>query len=937
MVKTALFTLLLTVLSVSAAASELYHITIDNPEDARVLRETGLKPFLRVDDGFLLLIDTSSRDKLAATGLKIELIESSITREEIARDKRHDRINANKYPVIYESDRLRLLRMSANWFNDRTRPTAASPIFEHDIDISYRTPTVSQLEEGGIVGGLDTLIARIDIDSLESYLYRLEAFTHRLTGTDSNYAARDWLVAKYTEFGYDSVYLDPFEGSQLWDYIPCLSYNVIARKEGTVYPDEMIVIGGHFDAVPNCPGADDNGSGTVATLEIARALANIETERTILFIGWDSEESWMWGSYHWVEQAMIRGDDIRFMINPDMIGHYDNDSLANLYYGDVTDYASLWSQLADSLVGIRGELSGYAPSDHLPFQQEDIPVIFVQEYNFSSQYHQPNDRTEYISFPYMTEMTKATLATLYQATMMPPPTNLVSLADVGDGQSLRVTWEAGDPARIDHYLISYSPLSNPGAATEVTVAYGQTTFDIAGLTEGETYSVTVRTVRSEGIASIRSNQLSEKPLVLPRNPSGLIALPVLNGIKLSWEHYTKELDFSHYTIIRDGENLPAVVSDDYFYDTDPSLGESFHSYHIVAEDFDGYISDTTGIAPASSRAATLTSGRVMTVNRSSMLASGFVDEMETKELLMSAFDSYYHTYYSDTAAASGYPGDTLKLVELVDQELIVVAAEGRLDELIAKHLLDSLGYYMSIGGKVIVFGRFWESQTVDTIFYDDPQYEKYLYNPVFDIQQRHLVPYTYSGAFYSDMIGAYSQVVGYPDLDYDSILTAQHTAASVEGIPFASCAVLNPGPEVLYTLKSIDAPAYPDGWPVAWKRIDAEHKYVFFEMPLSFMNRGQAIATLQQAAADLGLGDPMSCCLNERGNVNNDPEDKVNISDITYLTQFLFGIPPGPAPICAAEANANSDPEEKINITDLTYLVAYLFGVPSGPPPQSCP
>ena len=82
---------------------------------------------------------------------------------------------------------------------------------------------------------------------------------------------------------------------------------------------------------------------------------------------------------------------------------------------------------------------------------------------------------------------------------------------------------------------------------------------------------------------------------------------------------------------------------------------------------------------------------------------------------------------------------------------------------------------------------------------------------------------------------------------------------------------------------------------------------------------------------------PVVDCIGLRGNANGDPDDKINVSDITYLVAFLFGIPSGPAPACLEEGNANGDTEEKINISDITYLVAYLFGIPSGPAPPACP
>ena len=78
-------------------------------------------------------------------------------------------------------------------------------------------------------------------------------------------------------------------------------------------------------------------------------------------------------------------------------------------------------------------------------------------------------------------------------------------------------------------------------------------------------------------------------------------------------------------------------------------------------------------------------------------------------------------------------------------------------------------------------------------------------------------------------------------------------------------------------------------------------------------------------------------CIGIRGNVNADIEEKVNITDIRYLVNYLFGRPRGPAPPCVMEANANGDLDEKVNISDLDYLVDYLFGTPLGPPPRPCP
>jgi hypothetical protein len=84
-----------------------------------------------------------------------------------------------------------------------------------------------------------------------------------------------------------------------------------------------------------------------------------------------------------------------------------------------------------------------------------------------------------------------------------------------------------------------------------------------------------------------------------------------------------------------------------------------------------------------------------------------------------------------------------------------------------------------------------------------------------------------------------------------------------------------------------------------------------------------------------GIGDVCeNCCTGITGNVNFDGLDAVDISDLTYLVDYLFG--GGPPPPCINEANLDGSPEaDPVNISDLTYMVEYLFA--GGPSPVACP
>jgi len=73
-------------------------------------------------------------------------------------------------------------------------------------------------------------------------------------------------------------------------------------------------------------------------------------------------------------------------------------------------------------------------------------------------------------------------------------------------------------------------------------------------------------------------------------------------------------------------------------------------------------------------------------------------------------------------------------------------------------------------------------------------------------------------------------------------------------------------------------------------------------------------------------------CCQVRGNIDNDPEGAVDISDLIYLIGYMFT--DGPAPVCMESANIDGDAEGAVDISDLIYLIGYMFT--DGPPPVSC-
>jgi hypothetical protein len=79
----------------------------------------------------------------------------------------------------------------------------------------------------------------------------------------------------------------------------------------------------------------------------------------------------------------------------------------------------------------------------------------------------------------------------------------------------------------------------------------------------------------------------------------------------------------------------------------------------------------------------------------------------------------------------------------------------------------------------------------------------------------------------------------------------------------------------------------------------------------------------------------MSCCNHDGIRGDADGSGAITVNDLTYLTNYIFHIPPDPPPPCYEEGDA--DGSGSINIGDPTYLTNYIFHIPPDPPPPPCP
>lgn len=99
--------------------------------------------------------------------------------------------------------------------------------------------------------------------------------------------------------------------------------NVIGVRDGATDPTHRVLVGAHYDHIPGCAGADDNGTGVSGALEAARVLSMASFDRTLVVACWDEEERGLVGSRAYAARAHAAGEIIDDYFNFEMIGYRD--------------------------------------------------------------------------------------------------------------------------------------------------------------------------------------------------------------------------------------------------------------------------------------------------------------------------------------------------------------------------------------------------------------------------------------------------------------------------------------------------------------------------------------------------------------------------------------------------------------------------------------
>ena len=318
-------------------------------------------------------------------------------------------------------------------------------------------------------------------------------------------AALDWADAQFKSFGLPTVRpCQTVTGRRI--PTPTAVCNAVAIQRGTERPNDVVIITGHIDsrvsdvmdATSEAPGANDDGSGTVAVIEAARVLSKHKFPGTIVYAALSGEEQGLYGGKVMADYAKAQGWNVVANLNNDIIGNScGSDRVCNDRQVRVFSEGPRWQgreELADDIRRFAGEndapsrnLSRFLDSlaDHLPIELDVMQVwrndrfgrggdhteflnagypavrmtVAVEDYDHQHQDLRVENGTKYgdtvdeMDFAYLEKVTKLNVAALASIAKAPPPP--IAAVEGAVSTDTTVRWDPVSGAA--GYLIRWRP------------------------------------------------------------------------------------------------------------------------------------------------------------------------------------------------------------------------------------------------------------------------------------------------------------------------------------------------------------------------------------------------------------------------------------------------------------------------------------------------
>ena len=368
---------------------------------------------------------------------------------------------------------------------------------------------------------IESMVSEINSDSLKSHIQNLVKFGTRSTlstTTDPKKgigAARAWVLSRFQEFAKQSdgrmtakidSWTQPKDAKRVDADIQM--GNVLATLKGSDPTDDRIfLVSGHIDSrvsnvmnrTSDAPGANDDGSGTAAVIELARVMAKAKFPATVIFLVVSGEEQGLLGAEHLANQAFDEKWNIEGILNNDIMGSNNSNETniidntrvrifsEGLPFFELDKKASSIRNFGQENDGKARTLARYTKEigeryvdnlevimvyrndrflrggDHTPFVQKGFPAVRITEMNENYEHQHQDIRTEkgirygdlaeFMDFEYLRKNTAMNLATLSNLAKAPSTVQNLTIDTKNLTNSTTLFWQTPKSGKVKGYYV----------------------------------------------------------------------------------------------------------------------------------------------------------------------------------------------------------------------------------------------------------------------------------------------------------------------------------------------------------------------------------------------------------------------------------------------------------------------------------------------------
>ncbi len=469
--------------------------------------------------------------------------------------KTHDAVGTTDNPSERPEPSVRLMRialMMLAWVSltalacnlgaspDDSRPPTLAPSTLAPVStIGYSTPIPGQEPtptlpaSTPIATTLYSMLEQVDSDRLMLHVASMEnVYTRhvnsvgRTDGTGIS-AAYDYLSAEFDRITRESegrlINYSPQRFTMTYNGKTTEQRNLFAVLTGSEAGAGVIVVGAHYDSRTDdlsnsdayAPGADDNGSGVAAVLELARIMSQYQPRATVVFALFAGEEQGNYGSNHFVEQyIMAHKIDLQVMINLDTIGSW-NDRHGNINDTDLrlfADPAHFSSRYAGEMIAFIADQNRTTLKvqlqdridregrfgDHKAFSDRGYAAVRFIEALEDNPNREGRDFAQYVEPEYLVKSTQTILTILVAMANgpRPPDASNIVVRDNGDG-TRRLVWQPIPDAA--GYVVALRVKDSTVFGQVFNAAGSATAFDCECFTSERYAGLAIAAVSQDGI------------------------------------------------------------------------------------------------------------------------------------------------------------------------------------------------------------------------------------------------------------------------------------------------------------------------------------------------------------------------------------------------------------------------------------------------------